>query len=79
MARAFLKKPRWLFVDEATSALDESAEATLYERLKTMVLRENGALVSIAHRPTVAAFHTHQWTLEPNEAGGTRYRLVDAA
>jgi putative ATP-binding cassette transporter len=78
MARAFLKKPRWLFVDEATSALDESAEATLYDRLKTMVLRENGALVSIAHRPTVAAFHHRQWTLEPNETGGTRYRLVDA-
>ena len=79
IARAFLKKPRWLFVDEATSALDESAEATLYERLKTRVLRENGALVSIAHRPTVAAFHSQQWALEPNEAGGTRYRLVDAA
>jgi len=78
MARAFLKKPRWLFVDEATSALDESAEAVLYDRLKTMVLRENGALVSIAHRPTVAAFHHRQWTLVPNEAGGTRYRLVDA-
>jgi putative ATP-binding cassette transporter len=55
MARAFLKKPRWLFVDEATSAL-----------------------VAIAHRPTVAAFHQRQWTLEPNEAGGTRFRLVDA-
>ncbi|MDP2219405.1 MAG: ABC transporter ATP-binding protein/permease [Hydrogenophaga sp.] len=79
MARAFLKKPRWLFVDEATSALDETAEAVLYDRLKTMVLRENGALVSIAHRPTVAAFHHRQWTLEPNEAGGTRYRLVGAA
>ena len=78
MARAFLKKPRWLFVDEATSALDETAEATLYDRLKAMVLRENGALVSIAHRPTVAAFHNRQWTLEPNEAGGTRYRLVNA-
>jgi vitamin B12/bleomycin/antimicrobial peptide transport system ATP-binding/permease protein len=65
IARAFLKKPRWLFVDEATSALDEAAEATLYERLKTRVLRENGALVSIAHRPTVAAFHERQWTLEP--------------
>lgn len=79
MARAFLKKPRWLFVDEATSALDEAAEATLYDRLKAMVLRENGALVSIAHRPTVAAFHNRQWTLEPNEASGTRYRLVGAA
>jgi vitamin B12/bleomycin/antimicrobial peptide transport system ATP-binding/permease protein len=67
IARAFLKQPRWLFVDEATSALDESAEATLYQRLKTLVERENGALVSIAHRPTVAAFHNRQWLLEPQE------------
>lgn len=72
-------------MDEATSALDESTEATLYERLKTLVERENGALVSIAHRPTVAAFHNRQWLLEPQEAGtheqgeGTtvpRYKLV---
>ena len=63
MARAFLKKPRWLFADEATSALDETAEATLYDRLKAMVLRENGALVSIAHRPGVAAFHDRVWAI----------------
>lgn len=75
LARAFLKKPRWLFVDEATSALDEYAEATLYERLKTVVLRENGALVSIAHRPTVAAFHAQQWTVKTHEGTETRYRL----
>ena len=81
IARAFLKKPRWLFVDEATSALDESAEATLYERLKARVLRENGALVSIAHRPTVAAFHERQWTLEPMATAATGreapHRVID--
>ena len=51
IARALLKKPRWLFVDEATSALDEAAEATLYARLQALVKESNGALVSIAHRP----------------------------
>jgi putative ATP-binding cassette transporter len=65
IARAFLKQPRWLFVDEATSALDEAAERTLYERLQTMVKQQNGAMVSIAHRPSVAAFHRQQWTLMP--------------
>mgnify|MGYP006167242311 CR=1 FL=1 len=65
IARALLKKPRWLFVDEASSALDETAERTLYERLNAMVAKENGAMVSIAHRPTVAAFHQRLWTLEP--------------
>lgn len=89
IARAFLKKPRWLFVDEATSALDEEAEATLYTRLQSLVRASNGALVSIAHRPAVAAFHQSQWTLTPqptepsgtareNDAasGSSRYRVV---
>ncbi|QCB46781.1 ABC transporter ATP-binding protein/permease [Hydrogenophaga sp. PAMC20947] len=75
MARAFLKKPRWLFVDEATSALDEAAEATLYGRLKDMVEASNGALVSIAHRPAVAAFHERQWTLEADANGPAAFRL----
>ena len=81
IARALLKKPRWLFVDEASSALDETAERTLYERLNAMVAKENGAMVSIAHRPTVAAFHQRLWTLEP-VAGShgpdepPRYQLV---
>jgi putative ATP-binding cassette transporter len=75
MARAFLKKPRWLFVDEATSALDEAAEATLYGRLKAMVQASNGALVSIAHRPAVGAFHERQWTLEADAEGPADFRL----
>jgi putative ATP-binding cassette transporter len=70
IARAFLKQPRWLFVDEATSALDETAERTLYERLRAMVQQQNGALVSIAHRPSVAAFHQQQWSLTPQTAAG---------
>ena len=76
IARAMLKKPRWLFVDEATSALDEAAEATLYERLQALVKASNGALVSIAHRPGVAAFHETQWTFTPDETGEARYRLA---
>ena len=76
MARALLKKPRWLFVDEATSALDEAAEATLYARLQALVKESNGALVSIAHRPGVAAFHGTQWTFTPDETGQARYRLA---
>ena len=76
IARALLKKPRWLFVDEATSALDEAAEATLYARLQALVAASDGALVSIAHRPAVAQFHQSQWTLEPGGEAGARYRLA---
>lgn len=76
IARALLKQPRWLFVDEATSALDETAEHQVYERLQALVRAQNGALVSIAHRPTVAAFHTRRWELEPGAADGARFTLA---
>lgn len=64
LARVFLKKPTWIFADEATSALDEEAERTLYGKLLAMVKAGNGAIVSIAHRQTVATFHSQRWTLE---------------
>lgn len=67
IARVLLKQPQWVFADEATSALDEAAEATLYQRLVDMVTQRGGGLVSIAHRPAVAAFHTRQWVLTPRQ------------
>lgn len=63
LARVFLKKPAWVFADEATSALDAEAEETLYRRLMEMVKAGNGAIVSIAHRQSVATYHRHTWTL----------------
>lgn len=64
LARVFLKKPAWVFADEATSALDEEAENTLYKRLLELVKSGQGALVSIAHRHTVATYHSRTWQLE---------------
>jgi vitamin B12/bleomycin/antimicrobial peptide transport system ATP-binding/permease protein len=64
IARVLLKKPQWVFADEATSALDVEAENTLYKRLIAGVLLAKGAIISIAHRPSVAAFHNTTWTLE---------------
>jgi putative ATP-binding cassette transporter len=69
IARALLKKPKWIFADESTSALDEAAEATLYRRLTALVQERGGALISIAHRPGAAAFHKRLWVLEPQPAG----------
>ena len=71
IARVLLKKPTWLFADEATAALDEAAEKTLYARLQAHMAHVKGAMVSIAHRPTVAAFHDKQWTLVPQADGST--------
>ncbi len=69
LARVFLKKPLWIFADEATSALDEAAEKTVYERLLAHVHTVQGALVSIAHRPAVAAFHSKSWNFTATAAG----------
>jgi putative ATP-binding cassette transporter len=54
-ARALLAKPDWVFLDEATASVDPEAETELYRILKSRL--PNATLVSIAHRPSVAAFH----------------------
>jgi vitamin B12/bleomycin/antimicrobial peptide transport system ATP-binding/permease protein len=80
LARVFLKKPRWVFADEATSALDEAAEKAVYERLLAQVKSAQGALVSIAHRPAVAGFHTTRWRFEPTAAGAeAKFSISSAA
>ena len=71
MARVFLKQARWVFADEATSALDEALEQAMYEKLLAMVSANNGALVSVAHRPSVAAFHNQQWVFEAAPVGNS--------
>jgi putative ATP-binding cassette transporter len=84
LARVLLKKPQWIFADEATSALDEATEVLVYQQLLAQVERAQGALVSIAHRPGVAAFHNRRWTLDPapeSDANASvgRYTVGDAA
>lgn len=75
LARALLTRPDWLFLDEATASLDPEAETDLYR-----VLRErlpHTTIVSIAHRPSVAAFHDRHLVLEREE--GQPGRLVPQA
>ena len=80
IARVLLKKPAWVFADEATSALDAEAEKTLYGQLIAMVEKTRGGIVSIAHRPSVAAFHSSRWELQPLPEGETaRFKLQSFA
>ncbi len=78
IARVLLKKPRWILADEATSALDPAAEQRLYAKLVDQVQAGGGALLSIAHRPAVAAFHDRGWQLVPDDGGGARFALRQA-
>ncbi len=78
IARVLLKKPAWVFADEATSALDEAAESSIYKKLLALVDNAQGAIISIAHRPTVAAFHTQRWELEKLPDGASAlYKLAE--
>jgi putative ATP-binding cassette transporter len=79
IARVLLRKPAWLFADEATSALDADAETTLYRRLADGVREKGGAMVSIAHRPSVGAFHDQRWTLVPARDGAPARYAIEAA
>ncbi len=80
IARVLLKNPRWIFADEATSALDEAAEKTLYEKLLARVRSARGSLVSIAHRPAVAAFHDKLWELQKlPDASPALYKIQESA
>ena len=79
VARVLLKKPKWVFADEATSALDEASETWIYKKLLALVDAEQGALISIAHRPSVAAFHDQRWTLVPRpEGAAAKYRIQES-
>jgi putative ATP-binding cassette transporter len=65
LARALLAQPDWLFLDEATASLDPEAEEELYRMLKKRL--PNTTLVSIAHRPSVAAFHDRRLVFQREE------------
>jgi vitamin B12/bleomycin/antimicrobial peptide transport system ATP-binding/permease protein len=62
-ARALLYRPNWLFLDEASSALDEPTERRMYELLAERL--PGAAVISVAHRPTVEAFHKRQLVIDP--------------
>jgi putative ATP-binding cassette transporter len=66
-ARLLLHRPGWIFMDEATAALDEPNQDAMMQ----LVLDElpNAALISIGHRPGLAAFHTRTLTLVRAEGG----------
>nr|WP_231753004.1 ABC transporter ATP-binding protein/permease [Burkholderia sp. TSV86] len=54
-ARVLLHQPDYLFLDEATSALDDDNEERLYRLFNERL--PNTAIVSIAHRKSLAVFH----------------------
>ncbi len=65
-ARVLYNRPAIVFLDEATSATDEGLEHMLYSLLRDAL--PDSMLVSVGHRGTLDAFHTHR--LDLDGAGG---------
>jgi vitamin B12/bleomycin/antimicrobial peptide transport system ATP-binding/permease protein len=56
-ARILVNRPRLVFLDEATSAVDEGLEHALYTLIREDL--PECTLVSVGHRSTLNALHTH--------------------
>ena len=74
-ARLLLHRPRWVFMDEATSALDEANQAAMLALFEAELA--GAALLSIGHRPGLAAHHDRVLALRP-APGGARLETVSA-
>lgn len=77
-ARAILLAPDRLFCDEASSALDEASQKELYGLLVDRLPQTT--IVSIAHRPSLAAFHHRVVRFVPGDPAAAEpvYRLEAA-
>ena len=66
--RALLTRPDALFLDEATSAMDGETEDLVYQ----LLLQElpQAAIVSVAHRESVAKYHQFRWQFAAVQEGG---------
>ena len=73
-ARLFLHRPDIIVLDEATAALDSRSQ----DRLMGLLSREftDATVISIGHRPELAAFHQRKIVLERSRTGA---KLVDGA
>lgn len=60
-ARILLSRPQLVFLDEATSAMDEGLEYALYRLVREQL--PMCMVVSVGHRSTLNAFHTHHLNL----------------
>jgi vitamin B12/bleomycin/antimicrobial peptide transport system ATP-binding/permease protein len=71
-ARLLLHKPGWVFLDEATAALDEDSQRHIMGLFDAEL--KSTTVLSIGHRPDLAAYHTRTLQLIHGREGA-RLRL----
>src|SRR5665213_2266729 len=71
-ARLLLHKPGWVFLDEATAALDQDSQNRVMGLFDAEL--KNTTVLSIGHRPDLAAYHTRTLQLV-HGVNGDRLRL----
>lgn len=74
IARVLLNAPDWVFLDKATSTLDDDMEKRVYDLLAERLPRTT--VVSILHRPELAAYHTRHLRLAPTDHGSSALRAA---
>jgi len=75
-ARLLLHKPGWVFLDEATAALDEDSQGRVMGLFRNEL--KNTTVLSVGHRPDLAAYHTRTLQLVHGR-DGDRLRLKPEA
>ena len=76
-ARLLLHKPGWVFLDEATAALDEDSQGRVMGLFKDEL--KNTTVLSIGHRPDLAAYHNRTLQLVHGRDGDKLRLKPDAA
>jgi putative ATP-binding cassette transporter len=71
-ARLILHKPGWVFLDEATAALDEDSQRHIMGLFDKEL--KGTTVLSIGHRPDLAAYHTRTLQLV-HGSDGVRLKL----
>ena len=75
--RLLLHKPGWVFLDEATAALDEDSQGRVMGLFEDEL--KNTTVLSIGHRPDLAAYHTRTLQLVHGRDGDRLRLKPDAA